>query len=61
MFNNMSYYFDYVLKGGIGINVAQMIVELMRDKRKLVDRITTAHIDRFIHLLGETKVCHGTY
>ncbi|XP_076109900.1 inositol 1,4,5-trisphosphate-gated calcium channel ITPR2-like isoform X1 [Mytilus galloprovincialis] len=46
---------QFTQKGGIGINVAQMIVELMRDKRKLVDRITTAHIDRFIHLLGETK------
>ncbi|CAC5357472.1 unnamed protein product [Mytilus coruscus] len=46
---------QFTQKGGIGINVAQMIVELMRDKRKLVDRITTTHIDRFIHLLGETK------
>jgi inositol 1,4,5-triphosphate receptor type 1 len=43
-------------QGGIGINVAQMIVELMRNKRKIVDRITTKHIDRFIQLLGETKV-----
>lgn len=47
-------------QGGIGINVAQMIVELMRDKRKLVDRITKHHIDRFIDLLGETQVCYRT-
>ena len=39
------------LQGGIGLNVAQMIVELIRDKRKIVDRITTNHLDIYIDLL----------
>ncbi|KAJ8303557.1 hypothetical protein KUTeg_019953 [Tegillarca granosa] len=42
-----------VLKGGIGLNVAQMIVELIRDKRKIVDRITKRQIETFIQLLRD--------
>ncbi|XP_060075349.1 inositol 1,4,5-trisphosphate receptor type 1-like [Ylistrum balloti] len=42
---------QFTQKGGIGLNVAQMIVELIRDKRKIVDRITKKHIDTFIQLL----------
>ena len=41
----------YFIQGGIGLNVAQMIVELIRDKRKIVDRITTNHLDIYIDLL----------
>lgn len=40
-------------KGGIGLNVAQMIVELIRDNRKIVDRIGHSNIDKFITLLLE--------
>ncbi|XP_029657301.1 inositol 1,4,5-trisphosphate receptor-like, partial [Octopus sinensis] len=40
-------------KGGIGLNVAQMIVELIRDKRKIVDRIGHSNIELFINLLRE--------
>lgn len=43
-------------QGGIGLNVAQMIVELIRDKRKIVDRINQHHVDRFIELLCMTQV-----
>ncbi|KAK3085572.1 hypothetical protein FSP39_005468 [Pinctada imbricata] len=42
---------QFTQKGGIGLNVAQMIVELIRDKRKIVDRITKNNIDTFIELL----------
>lgn len=44
------------LKGGIGLNVAQMIVELIRDKRKIVDRITKNNIDTFLQLLRTNQV-----
>lgn len=44
------------MQGGIGLNVAQMIVELIRDKRKIVDRITHDQIDEFIGLLQKTQV-----
>lgn len=44
------------IQGGIGLNVAQMIVELIRDKRKIVDRITHDQIDEFIGLLQKTQV-----
>ena len=43
-------------QGGIGINVAQMIVELIRDKRKIVDRITHQQIDEFVGLLQTSQV-----
>lgn len=36
--------------------MAQMIVELIRDKRKIVDRITHDQIDEFIGLLQKTQV-----
>jgi hypothetical protein len=45
-----------LLQGGIGINVAQMIVELIRDKRKIVDRITHSQIDQFVALLQTSQV-----
>ena len=44
------------LQGGIGLNVAQMIVELIRDKRKIVDRITKNHLDIYIELLRSHQV-----
>ncbi|XP_078335085.1 inositol 1,4,5-trisphosphate-gated calcium channel ITPR2-like [Crassostrea virginica] len=46
---------QFTQKGGIGLNVAQMIVELIRDKRKIVDRITHDQIDEFIGLLQKTQ------
>ncbi|XP_071176008.1 inositol 1,4,5-trisphosphate-gated calcium channel ITPR2-like isoform X12 [Mytilus edulis] len=46
---------QFTQKGGIGLNVAQMIVELIRDKRKIVDRITEGQIATFIKLLRETE------
>ena len=48
--------FDVVLQGDIGLNVAQMIVELIRDNRKIVDRITPDQIEMFVSLLREHKV-----
>ncbi|KAL5022859.1 hypothetical protein ScPMuIL_002014, partial [Solemya velum] len=46
---------QFTQKGGIGLNVAQMIVELIRDKRKIVDRITQGQIDEFITLLHTSQ------
>ncbi|GFN95264.1 inositol 1,4,5-trisphosphate receptor type 1 [Plakobranchus ocellatus] len=46
---------QFTQKGGIGLNVAQMIVELIRDKRKIVDRITHAQIDEFVSLLEKSQ------
>ncbi|XP_041375499.1 inositol 1,4,5-trisphosphate receptor type 3-like [Gigantopelta aegis] len=46
---------QFTQKGGIGLNVAQMIVELIRDKRKIVDRITHEQIDEFVALLHKTQ------
>ena len=38
------------------MNVAQMIVELIRDNRKIVDRITQEQIEMFVGLLRQNKV-----
>jgi inositol 1,4,5-triphosphate receptor type 1 len=46
-----------IFQGGIGLNVAQMIVELIRDKRKIVDRMTREQIDEFVGLLQKSQVC----
>ena len=55
--NQMMFYFFFsIFQGGIGLNVAQMIVELIRDKRKIVDRITHAQIDEFVGLLQKNQV-----
>jgi len=45
-----------VIQGDIGLNVAQMIVELIRDNRKIVDRITKEQIEMFVGLLCLNKV-----
>lgn len=50
------HYTSYTFQGGIGLNVAQMIVELIRDKRKIVDRITREQIDEFVGLLQKSQV-----
>ena len=49
-----------VLQGDIGLNVAQMLVELIRDNRKIVDRITHEQIRMFVDLLQVNKVRMGT-
>ena len=51
------------LQGDIGLNVAQMLVELIRDNRKIVDRITQDQIRMFVDLLQINKVSltHFTY
>ncbi|ESN99319.1 hypothetical protein HELRODRAFT_162842 [Helobdella robusta] len=41
--------------GDIGLNVAQMIVELIRDNRKIVDRISHEQIEMFVSLLKINK------
>lgn len=43
------------LKGQMGLNIAQMLVELIRNNRKIVDRITTAQIDDIVALVRERK------
>jgi hypothetical protein len=47
---------DPCVQGDIGLNVAQMIVELIRDNRKIVDRITQDQIEMFVGLLKINKV-----
>lgn len=49
-------YANMYFQGGIGLNVAQMIVELIRDKRKIVDRISHSQIDEFVSLLQSSQV-----
>jgi len=49
------------LQGDIGLNVAQMLVELIRDNRKIVDRITQDQIKMFVDLLQINKVCTTTF
>lgn len=44
------------MQGEIGLNVAQMIVELIRDNRKIVDRVTQEQIEMFVSLLKKNKV-----
>ena len=40
----------------IGLNIAKMLSELIRDNRKIVDRIKKTQIDTFINLLKQTEV-----
>jgi len=49
-----------MLQGDIGLNVAKMIAELIRDNRKIVDRITQEQIELFVGLLKINKVQHAT-
>ncbi|XP_069105107.1 uncharacterized protein [Argopecten irradians] len=49
--------FEYK-EGQIGLNAAHMVMELIRDNRKIVDRISHEHIDKFVELLRRDKVCH---
>jgi len=48
-------------QGDIGLNVAQMLVELIRDNRKIVDRITQDQIRMFVDLLQVNKVRETLY
>ena len=48
------------MQGDIGLNVAKMIAELIRDNRKIVDRITQEQIELFVGLLKINKV-QGRY
>ena len=44
-------------QGDIGLNAAHMVMELVKDNRRIVDRITHDHIDSFVALLRKNKVC----
>ena len=44
------------VQGDIGLNVAKMIAELIRDNRKIVDRISQEQIELFVGLLKLNKV-----
>ncbi|XP_033730119.1 LOW QUALITY PROTEIN: inositol 1,4,5-trisphosphate receptor type 2-like [Pecten maximus] len=44
-----------IKEGKIGLNAAHMVMELIKDNRKIVDRITHKHIDTFIDLLQRDK------
>ena len=48
------------LQGEIGLNAAKMVMELVKDNRKIVDRITHKHIDTFVDLLQKNKVSSST-
>ena len=43
------------MQGKIGLDAAHMVMELIRDNRKIVDRITHDHIDTFVELLKQDK------
>jgi len=42
-------------EGEVGLNAAHMVMELVKDNRKIVDRITHKHIDSFVELLTRKK------
>ncbi|XP_065924757.1 inositol 1,4,5-trisphosphate receptor type 2 isoform X5 [Magallana gigas] len=42
-------------EGQIGLNSVHMVMELIRDNRKIVDRISHEHIDNFVGLLQRDK------
>lgn len=46
-----------LFQGQIGLNSVHMVMELIRDNRKIVDRISHEHIDKFVGLLQRDKVC----
>ncbi|ESO83880.1 hypothetical protein LOTGIDRAFT_236387 [Lottia gigantea] len=46
--------FEYK-EGKIGLNAAHMVMELIRDNRKIVDRITHDHINQFVERLHREK------
>ncbi|KAL3848185.1 hypothetical protein ACJMK2_019059 [Sinanodonta woodiana] len=54
-------YIDFFLtqfdikKGKIGLHAARLVMELIRDNRRIVDRITHDHIDNFVDLLRKEK------
>lgn len=50
---NFSLLFD---QGQIGLNAAHMVMELIKDNRKIVDRISHDHINKFVELLQRDKV-----
>ena len=43
-------------QGGIGLNAAHMVMELIRDNRKIVDRISHNNINTFVDFLHREKV-----
>ena len=45
-----------LFQGEIGLHAAHMVMELVKDNRKIVDRITQEHIDHFVDLLQKNKV-----
>ena len=46
-----------LLQGDIGHKAAHVMMELIKDNCKIVDRITHKHIDHFVDLLQSNKVC----
>ncbi len=42
-------------QGDIGLNAAHMVMELVKDNRKIVDRITHDKIDNYVKLLQKKK------
>lgn len=49
-------FLNCVNQGQIGLNAAHMVMELIKDNRKIVDRISHDHIDKFVELLQRDKV-----
>ena len=47
------------MQGEIGFKAAHIVMELMKDNKKIVDRITHSHIDQYVELLNKNKVCGG--
>ena len=51
-----AFYLCVIFQGDIGLNVAKMIAELIRDNQKIVDRISQEQIELFVGLLKLNKV-----
>ena len=56
----MMIYFLPFFQGDVGLNAAHMVMELVKDNRKIVDRIGFDYIDSIIDLLKQHKVSRLT-
>ena len=43
------------LQGGVGLSCCRMLIELIRDNRKIVDRITPTQVTTYLYQLHDNK------
>lgn len=56
--NNACVNGDIHLQGDIGLCAVNMVTELARDNRQILDRISHEHINHYITLLKKNMVCN---